>query len=94
MVASTSGSITAIIGATGSQGGSVLKHLKASDKPYSIRALTRDASKPSAQALKEEGVEVVQGDASKPEVLAELFKGAKFVFAGKSDLQQPLIVSL
>ena len=81
MVASTSGPITVIIGSTGAQGSSVLKHLKLSDKPYAIRAVTRDATKDSAKALKEDGVEVVQGDVSKPEDLKRLFDGAKIVFA-------------
>jgi uncharacterized protein YbjT (DUF2867 family) len=46
-------------GATGSQGGSVVRYLINSTSPYRIRALTRDATKPSATKLAEKGIEVV-----------------------------------
>jgi NmrA-like family len=51
-----------VFGATGNQGGSVIKVVLGNpqlSKIYRIRAITRDASKPSAVALKEQGVEVV-----------------------------------
>lgn len=51
-----------VFGATGNQGGSVIKtvlgHAQLS-KTYKIRAITRDATKPAAVSLKEQGVEVV-----------------------------------
>ena len=52
-----SGKLILVTGATGKQGGAALRHLRA--KGFAVRALTRDASKPAAQALT--GVEVVEG---------------------------------
>jgi len=51
-----------VFGATGNQGGSVVRAILADpllSKDFKIRAVTRDASKSSAQALTKEGVEVV-----------------------------------
>jgi uncharacterized protein YbjT (DUF2867 family) len=51
-----------VFGATGNQGGSVIKavleHPQLS-KTYRIRAITRDIFKPAAVTLKEQGAEVV-----------------------------------
>ncbi|KAJ7162696.1 NAD(P)-binding protein [Mycena crocata] len=55
----SSAPLVAVVGATGNQGGSVVKALAESDKPYRVRAFTRDATKPTAQKLAEHGVEVV-----------------------------------
>jgi uncharacterized protein YbjT (DUF2867 family) len=51
--------LVVVVGATGNQGGSVVKALEESDKPYRIRIFTRDATKPAAQALLKKGIEVV-----------------------------------
>jgi uncharacterized protein YbjT (DUF2867 family) len=54
--------ILTVFGATGNQGGSVVKAVLAHSelsKTYKIRAITRDVSKPAAVALKEKGAEVV-----------------------------------
>lgn len=51
-----------VFGATGAQGGSVIRAVLADDvlsKEFKIRGITRDVSKPAAQALAEKGVEVV-----------------------------------
>ncbi|KAJ7712497.1 NAD(P)-binding protein [Mycena metata] len=48
-----------VVGATGNQGGSVIQALAESDRPYRIRGLTRDATKPAAQKLVNQGVEMV-----------------------------------
>lgn len=50
-----------VFGATGNQGGSVIKHLLADpalSKSFKIRGITRDVSKPAAQALSKQGVEL------------------------------------
>ncbi|KAJ6609050.1 NAD(P)-binding protein [Mycena sp. CBHHK59/15] len=51
--------LVAVVGATGTQGGSVIKALAASDKLYRIRGFTRDAEKKSAQELIRQGVDIV-----------------------------------
>lgn len=54
--------IITVFGATGSQGGSVIKHILADatlSKEFKIRAVTRDNSKPSAKALADNGAELV-----------------------------------
>ncbi|KAM5152034.1 nmrA-like family domain-containing protein 1 [Mantella aurantiaca] len=51
----------AVFGATGAQGGSVVKALL-QDCAFSVRAVTRDVTKPAAQKLKEAGAEVVAAD--------------------------------
>lgn len=59
-----------VFGATGNQGGSVIKHILDSPQlstEYRIRAVTRDTDKPAARALADQGVEVVRvRDASRP----------------------------
>ena len=50
-----------VFGATGNQGGSVIKHILADStlsKTFKIRGITRDTSKPAAQALAKQGVEL------------------------------------
>jgi uncharacterized protein YbjT (DUF2867 family) len=62
-----------VTGATGHQGGTVLRHLKA--RGHRLRALVRDKNTPAAQALRSQGVEVFQGnfeDASALEKAAHL----------------------
>jgi uncharacterized protein YbjT (DUF2867 family) len=49
-----------ITGATGRQGGAVVRHLL--PKGWKLRALTRDPGSHAARALTQKGVEVVQGD--------------------------------
>ena len=51
-----------VFGATGNQGGSVIRAVLADpvlSKSFKIRAVTRDVTKSSAQALIKQGVEVV-----------------------------------
>lgn len=54
--------IITVFGATGNQGGSVIKHILDDaqlSKEYKIRGITRDPSKKPAQDLIKQGVEVV-----------------------------------
>ncbi|GAA6021946.1 hypothetical protein JCM10207_002613 [Rhodosporidiobolus poonsookiae] len=82
MVASPStGPLVLIFGATGAQGGSVVQHLLESDKPYRLRAVTRDAAKSAAKKLAEEGCEVVQADVGNEADLGRVFEGVEVVFA-------------
>ncbi|KAJ7671834.1 NAD(P)-binding protein [Mycena rosella] len=79
---SSSAPLVAVVGATGKQGGSVIKALAESDKPYRIRAFTRDATKPTAKALAEIGVEVftVSLVITNREQVFEAFSGADVAF--------------
>lgn len=50
-----------VFGATGNQGGSVIKHILADSQlssEFKIRGITRDVSKPAAKALADKGVEL------------------------------------
>lgn len=50
-----------VFGATGNQGGSVIRNILADStlsKTFKIRGITRDVLKPAAQALAEQGVEL------------------------------------
>jgi uncharacterized protein YbjT (DUF2867 family) len=49
-----------VMGATGQQGGAVLRHLYA--QGWKLRAFTRDADKPSAKEIEHMGIEVYEGD--------------------------------
>jgi hypothetical protein len=76
--------LVAVVGATGNQGGSVVTGLEESDKPYRVRAFTRDASKPAAQALAKRGVEVVVVSLvlENKEEVYKAFSGADSAFVG------------
>jgi uncharacterized protein YbjT (DUF2867 family) len=73
--------IIAVIGATGAQGGGLVRAILA-DKSgsFAARAVTRNPNSEKAQALRETGVEVVAGDADKPETLGKAFAGAYGAF--------------
>src|SRR5258705_7453125 len=66
--------LIAVIGATGQQGGGVVRALQASGQ-FKVRALTRDPDK-----HRELAEEVVEADLNRPETLADAFKGAHGVF--------------
>ncbi|KAJ9112906.1 hypothetical protein QFC19_000461 [Naganishia cerealis] len=70
----------AVIGSTGTQGRSVIKALEESTKPYRIRAVTRDTSKPASKALERLGCHVVEADVGHLESLRAAFTGATYVF--------------
>lgn len=76
--------ILAVFGATGQQGSSVINHVlhdpELSQK-YKIRAITRDVNSEKAKQLKEEKVEVVQGDMLKRASLETALTGVHTVFA-------------
>lgn len=57
-----------VTGATGRQGGAVVRHLL--PKGWKLRALTRDPASHAARALTQKGVEVVQGDLEDPASIA------------------------
>lgn len=72
-----------VFGATGQQGGSLINTVLADpdlSKQYKIRAVTRDTSKPAAQALKSKGVELAQSDADDKASLQQALQHAHTVF--------------
>ncbi|BCY09234.1 NmrA/HSCARG family protein [Actinoplanes sp. L3-i22] len=71
----------AVVGATGAQGNGVVRAiLAAGGDDFNVRALTRDVTSAKARELAELGAEVVVGDYSSPEGLAEAFAGADGAF--------------
>lgn len=72
--------IVTVIGATGIQGGSVIRALLDSPE-YSLRAVTRNTKSDAAKALATHGVEVVEADINSVESLQAAFKGSHAVFA-------------
>lgn len=73
-----------IFGVTGQQGGSVAKYVindPELSNIYKVRGITRDSSKPAAQALQQKGVELVNADMADKESIKRALKGADTVFA-------------
>ncbi|KAL2816930.1 hypothetical protein BJX63DRAFT_441297 [Aspergillus granulosus] len=71
-----------VIGATGSQGGSVVAEFLKHPHLYHIRAITRDPSKPNAQQLAAQGVELCRADLEGDrESLTAAFAGADIIYA-------------
>jgi len=68
-----------VTGATGNQGGAVARSLL--DRGFRVRGLTRDPQKPEAQALTEQGAEVVQGDMKDRSDVDRVLEGAYGVFS-------------
>jgi len=74
--------VIVVSGVTGQQGGSVVKALASSSKSYRVVGITRDASKPSAQKIAEQGVKMVSITLSSDntEAVAQVLKGADYFF--------------
>lgn len=71
------GKIIAVAGATGAQGGGVVRAILADrNGGFSARALTRDPSSDKAKALANLGAEVVQADLHDPASVQRAFDGA------------------
>jgi uncharacterized protein YbjT (DUF2867 family) len=70
----TNKKLIAVVGATGQQGGAVVRALQA-DKQFKVRALTRNPAKHSELAD-----EVIQADLNRSETLKAAFEGAHGVF--------------
>ncbi|KAL8938629.1 MAG: hypothetical protein Q9211_003113 [Gyalolechia sp. 1 TL-2023] len=76
--------IFVVFGATGTQGGSVIDSVlsdPAAAREFSLRGITRDPSKPNAQALTARGVECVTGDINDKASLSRALEGAHSVYA-------------
>lgn len=68
-----------VIGATGAQGGSALRHLKADG--WNVKAFVRDPEKDTAKALAGQGIELVQGNMNDVSSLEAAMQGVYGVFS-------------
>ncbi len=68
-----------VMGATGSQGGAVVRNLL--PKGHRIRTLTRNPDSPKAKQLTEQGVEVLKGDFNDSDSMVKAATGMDTVFA-------------
>lgn len=68
-----------VMGATGKQGGSVVRALLKAGRP--VRGFVRDPSSPAAQALAAQGVEIVKGEFTDTDSLDAALVGADGVFS-------------
>jgi len=72
----------AIIGATGAQGGSLVRAISSDPQSeFAVRAITRNADSDKAKALASNGAEVMTADIDDIESLKRAFNGAYGVFA-------------
>ncbi|CAG7565000.1 unnamed protein product [Fusarium equiseti] len=73
----------AVVGATGKQGGAVINFILNDpelSKQYTLRGITRDTNSEASKALKDRGVEVVQGDLADQASMKKAFTGAQYLF--------------
>lgn len=69
--------IIAVMGATGAQGGSLVRAILRDPKgAFTVRAVTRDPNSEKARALANQGAEVVAGDLEDPASIRRAFRGA------------------
>ncbi|KAJ5974919.1 hypothetical protein N7481_008626 [Penicillium waksmanii] len=73
----------AVIGATGTQGGSVA-HSLLDNKAFEVRCITRNASLPRAKALASIGAQVIQADTTQRSELENAFSGCWGLFVNYS----------
>jgi uncharacterized protein YbjT (DUF2867 family) len=72
--------VVLVTGATGRQGGSVVRHLQALGG-WKIRALTRNPNDEAARRLASQGVEIVKGDLEDPASLGGAVNRAQAVYS-------------
>jgi uncharacterized protein YbjT (DUF2867 family) len=80
MVNNASKKTIVVLGATGQQGGAVVRAL-AADHMWRIRTVSRNPNSDSAKSLIERGIEVIAADMDNPDSLQRAFKGAYGVYS-------------
>ncbi|QDW64457.1 NmrA/HSCARG family protein [Oerskovia sp. KBS0722] len=75
--------VIAVVGATGQQGGAVVRSLLTSGA-WTVRAVVRDPESDAARALADAGAELVRADLDQPETLRAAFDGAHGVYSVQS----------
>ena len=76
--------ILAVFGATGQQGGSVVRYVLNDpelSKTYKLRAITRDTDSAKAQQLSKENIEIINGDLTNRTSIEKALTGVHTVFA-------------
>ena len=69
--------VIAVVGATGSQGGGLVRAiLEDKNSEFSVRAITRDPQSEKARELTALGAEVIEGNIDEPESVRKAFEGA------------------
>jgi uncharacterized protein YbjT (DUF2867 family) len=71
--------VVLVSGATGRQGGAVIRHML--PQGWRLRALTRNPDSRPARDLASQGIEIVQGDLEEPESLRDATEGAYGIFS-------------
>jgi hypothetical protein len=72
--------IVTVVGATGTQGGSVVQSLLQT-KDYTLRAVTRNRKSDGAQALLAQGVDIVEADLNDLQSLQAAFTGSYAIYS-------------
>ena len=72
--------VVTVFGATGQQGGSVVRALLEEPDNFHVRAVTRNPTSPKAQALQAAGCELVQAELAQTESLIPILQGADCCF--------------
>jgi uncharacterized protein YbjT (DUF2867 family) len=83
-----------VFGAIGQQGGSVIDYVVSDpelSKQFKVRGVSRDPAKPAAQALQQQGIEVVKCDVDDKESVKQAMQGAHTVFAMTSSVYDHLL---
>src|SRR6476659_1469334 len=75
----TTDRLVLVTGATGRQGGSVIRHMH--PKGWKLRALTRDSNSPTAREFVRMGIEVVKGDLENPATLKPATRGVYGIYS-------------
>ncbi|MFQ5595528.1 MAG: NmrA/HSCARG family protein [Anaerolineae bacterium] len=75
-----------VTGATGNQGGAVVKALM--NQSHQVRALTRNPTSPAAKRLSEQGVEIAVGDFTDRDSLVRAARGVDTVYAMSTPFEQ------
>lgn len=71
-----------VVGATGGQGGSVVKAMREHSRhSFKIRGITRNTNSGKAKALSAQGIEMVAADLNDESSLVQAFQGASAIFA-------------
>jgi uncharacterized protein YbjT (DUF2867 family) len=69
-----------VVGATGTQGGAVVRRLLDDDHDFEVYGLTRDPESRAARRLADSGVSIVRGDLWEPDSLVDAFAGVDAVY--------------